>query len=151
MKVILLKDVASVGKKYEVKNVAAGYANNYLIPNHLVEIATKKKIKYAEERQREIEGERRVQEELLAKNFKEVSIGKEIYFASQTVTIINNDNKEMGALIYVEGELNEGLNLKNEAVILLALINGLGTAVLLGQQSVEDTIKSFAYHIARLK
>lgn len=40
MKVILKQDVKGVGKKYEVKNVADGYANNYLIPNKLAEFAS---------------------------------------------------------------------------------------------------------------
>ena len=35
MKVILLKDIKGVGKKFEEKNVSDGYANNLLIPKKL--------------------------------------------------------------------------------------------------------------------
>lgn len=40
MKIILLQDVRSVGIKYDVKDVAAGYARNFLFPNKLAEPAT---------------------------------------------------------------------------------------------------------------
>src|SRR3989344_2689399 len=35
MKIILLKDVKGVGKKFEEKNIADGYAANFLIPKKL--------------------------------------------------------------------------------------------------------------------
>ncbi|MFC1801958.1 50S ribosomal protein L9 [Patescibacteria group bacterium] len=48
MKVILLKDIAKVGKKYEVKDVPDGHALNFLIPNKLVKVATKNSLKSLE-------------------------------------------------------------------------------------------------------
>ena len=44
MKVILLKDVRRVGQHGEIKNVADGYAANFLFPNKLAEPATDAKI-----------------------------------------------------------------------------------------------------------
>jgi large subunit ribosomal protein L9 len=40
MKVILLQDIRGIGKKYEVKDVAEGFAKNYLLPRKLIQPAT---------------------------------------------------------------------------------------------------------------
>jgi len=48
MKVILLKDVEDLGKKYEVKNVKAGHARNFLIPEGLAKLATAEALKWLE-------------------------------------------------------------------------------------------------------
>jgi len=53
MKVILLQDIENVGKKYEVKTVADGYAKNLLFPKKMAQIATENALKWAET-QREI-------------------------------------------------------------------------------------------------
>jgi large subunit ribosomal protein L9 len=44
MKVILLKDVGGVGQRGNVKEIADGYALNFLIPNGLAEQATSEKV-----------------------------------------------------------------------------------------------------------
>ena len=40
MKVIFTEDVPKVGEKWEIKNVATGYARNFLFPKKLAQIAT---------------------------------------------------------------------------------------------------------------
>ena len=77
MKVILLTDVQNVGHKHDVKEVASGYASNFLIPRKLAEIATDIKVKRGSALKKQHEAERKVQEELLSKNvesLKNISI-----------------------------------------------------------------------------
>ena len=62
MKVILLKDTEKLGKKGEIKNVADGYARNFLIPNKLAALATKSELAKLEE-QKKI-GAEKAEEEL---------------------------------------------------------------------------------------
>lgn len=63
MKVILIEDVQNLGKKYDVKEVADGYARNFLIPKNLAKIATKNAILWLET-QKEIL-EKKSQQELV--------------------------------------------------------------------------------------
>lgn len=44
----MLQDVKSLGRKDEIKNVANGYARNFLIPQRLVELATPENVKKLE-------------------------------------------------------------------------------------------------------
>jgi len=61
VKVILLQDVENIGKKNDIKNVADGYARNFLLPKKLAIIATEQAIedlekqKESEAQQAEIE------------------------------------------------------------------------------------------------
>lgn len=48
MKVILIQDVDKLGKIGEVKEVAAGYARNFLIPRKMAKLATPKNLKESE-------------------------------------------------------------------------------------------------------
>ncbi len=72
MKVIFLKDVPRVGKKYDIKEINDGYAMNFLFPQKLAEIATPSAIANLEKRQKNIEIEREVQEDLLNRSLEEI-------------------------------------------------------------------------------
>ena len=50
MKIVLMKDVPNLGAAGEVKEVADGYARNYLMPKGFAVLATKGLIKQAQER-----------------------------------------------------------------------------------------------------
>ncbi len=72
MKVIFLKDIPRVGKRYDVKEINDGYAMNFLLPRKLAEIATPKAIIELEKRKKEIIVEREIQEDLLLRNLEEI-------------------------------------------------------------------------------
>lgn len=67
MKVILLSDVAKVGKKYDIVDVAPGFARNFLFVKGLAEAVTKSNAKRVADLQKKREAEKKRQEELLEK------------------------------------------------------------------------------------
>ena len=70
MKVIFLKDVKGIGKKGEIKNVADGYANNFLFKQGLAIEATPANLK-ALEAQKQKEQRQAAEELANAKKLKE--------------------------------------------------------------------------------
>lgn len=73
MKVILLQDVKKIGKKYEIKNVANGYAMNLLIPQGLVEVANDSNIKKVEAlKVVEVKVKNKIENEII-KNLKKIN------------------------------------------------------------------------------
>ena len=80
MKVILLKDVKNLGKKFEIKKVKDGYARNQLIPKGLAKPATPTALKWLE-LQKEIQ-EKKAEEELKkVQDFVSTIDGLELVFS----------------------------------------------------------------------
>ena len=72
MKVILLRDVAKIGQKFDTKNVSDGYALNFLIPNGLAEMATAKVLSRVDMMKKRDSEEKKIREGLLAKNLADL-------------------------------------------------------------------------------
>jgi large subunit ribosomal protein L9 len=72
MKVILLRDISGVGRRYDVKEVKSGYALNALIPRGEAVAATPAALKRIEAEKATAEAERKVREDLVAKNLTDL-------------------------------------------------------------------------------
>lgn len=132
MKVIFLKDVPKIGRKYETKNVSDGYALNFLIPNKHAVIATpdaEKRIGL--ERSRE-EGERKVQDELLTQNLNQLS--------SVSITLTGKANDK--------GHLFAGLH---AAEIIPALAQQARITIAPEHLALEKPIKEVGEHQVTVK
>ena len=80
MKVILLQDVKSLGKKGEIVNVNDGYARNFLLPKKMAKVADNQAVKELKEQNKsaEIKAQKEYEEAVeLGDKMKEMNI--EIY------------------------------------------------------------------------
>jgi len=144
MKVVLIKNVQNLGNSGEIKNVADGYARNFLIPGGYAKIATKDTIKQAEEleknRKKKAEEDLKTAEELVAKlenvsflikakaeksgklyaaiNSKEISkaLGEKGFSVSEDKIVIKNPIKEVGDHEIVVN-LNHGLEARINVLV----------------------------------
>lgn len=81
MKIILLKDIKGVGKKFEEKNVSDGYALNFLIPRNFAFVANKAGIAKANQfkeqsEKKKGEEEKEIDEKLLKRQEKHEALEK---------------------------------------------------------------------------
>jgi len=124
MKVILLKDVDKIGKKFDVKEVKEGYAMNFLIPQGLAKQATKAALLWVE-MQKEIATKK--EEEGLEEIQKTASTidGRELIF---DVRVGDQDQlfESIGVQKIVEKLKVEGFEVKKTQIELPEPIKELG-------------------------
>ena len=110
MRVIFLKDIPRVGKKYDIKEVNDGYAINFLLPRKLAVVATPKAVAELEMKKKEIAIEREVQEDLLMKNLEEIK-GKVV-----TIKVKADEKGHLFAQVHKE-EIIDGMKEQHHADI----------------------------------
>lgn len=76
MKVLMLKDVKSLGKKDEIKDVNDGHAINFLIPRKLAKIATQNVLKDAELRHQDLQNKENLKRDLIDKTIHSLATEK---------------------------------------------------------------------------
>lgn len=107
MKIILLKNVAKLGRKYETKSVSDGYALNLLIPQGLAISATPDAVKRIGTLREQSEVETKIHEELTSKNLKSLEgltlkiVGKandkgHLFAGLHSIDIVNELVKQAG-------------------------------------------------------
>jgi len=130
MKVILLQDVANVGRRFEVKEVPNGHALNMLIPRRMAEPATPENLKRIEARSAHTAAESAASAETFA------DVASRIEGTTQTLAIEANE----------QGHLFKGI----KAADIAAFLTGQGFPVVVEQVVHEDPIKETGQHAITL-
>jgi large subunit ribosomal protein L9 len=130
MKVILLQDVETLGKKYEVKDVKDGHARNFLLPQKLARAATKEALKWLKD-----------QKEIIEKAAEE-DLKKAQELASKL------DGLELNILVKIggEGQLFESINSQK----ISEKLKEMGFEVKKSQVILKEPIKELGEFLANI-
>jgi large subunit ribosomal protein L9 len=131
MKVILLKDVEGVGKKFEIKEVKSGYGRNFLIQRGLAQPATKEALLWVET-QKEIESKK--SEEDLMK-------------IQQQASTIDGQEIEVPVKVGDEDQLFESVNAQKIA----EKLKEIGFEIKKSQICLEKPIKELGEYPVKIK
>jgi large subunit ribosomal protein L9 len=132
MQVLLLKDVKGLGHAGDIKEVAGGYANNYLLPHNLAQQVTDGAVKQAHEIQ-DAAARKKERKSLEAKALADKVNGQIVTFKAKTG----------------EGERLYG-SITN-ADVATALSKAIGHEVDRKYVEIEHPIKTLGQHIATVK
>ena len=121
MKVILLQDVDKIGKKFEIKTGADGYARNFLFPRDLAKQATSEAIEWLE-----------MQKELLATKSEE-----ELKHVQGLASGLDDLEVPIAVKVGEEGQLFEAINAQKIA----ERLKGMGHEVKKSQIKLQKPLK----------
>lgn len=130
MKVILIKDVARLGRKSEIKEVPSGHALNFLIPRKLAVIATPESLKRLSSQITKLDEQKRSEDEIFANSIKKLSEANVIY-----ATEANE-----------QGHLFKGIS-KDDVV---AHLGAQGIIISKNHLTLDHPIKSLGVHVIPL-
>jgi large subunit ribosomal protein L9 len=131
MKVLLLQNVAKIGRTGEVKEVSEGYAQNFLFPKKLAELATPSRIALLEKAREYEESEKHLRAELLAREIKKL--------ADKTITLTRKVNSS--------GSLFAGVTAED---IKAAIRNSEGILLPVEMIHVRDHLKKTGEHTVEI-
>ncbi len=124
MKIILLQDVKALGKKGDIKEVAGGYAQNFLFPKKLAALGNETAIKEAATKKETEEAHQK--EELIELH----SLAKKIETRQFSLKAKEKGGKLFGAITkkqLVEELKKENLEVLEKCIIIKEAIKKLGT------------------------
>lgn len=126
MKVILLKDVAKLGNKGDIKDVSPNFARNVLLKSRQAALATSDNLKKLESQKAKIEKERSAKEAALAKAAKQLS--------TITLSLTEKANEKGTLFAGVDAKKlahalkkDHGINLETSHILLKEAIKEAGT------------------------
>ena len=128
MKIILLEDVKSLGKKDEIVDVSDGYARNYVLPKKLGVEATSKNLndlKLKKAHEDKVAAEILAQAKELADKMKDESITLSIKVGEGGKTFGSVSSKEIAEAM----KLQLGHNIEKKKIVLKEPIKSLGTHI----------------------
>ncbi|MCP6726694.1 MAG: 50S ribosomal protein L9 [Patescibacteria group bacterium] len=131
MKVLFLKDVKNVGKAREIKEVADGYARNFLIPNKLAKEATKEVLS-------DFENQNEILEEEAEEALKKIQ---------EMATKLDDLEVPLAVKVGDEGQLFESVT----ALKIADTLRGMGYMVKKEQVELEEPIREPGEFPVKLK
>lgn len=131
MKIILLEDVNKLGKKYDIKNVANGYARNFLIPKNLAKPATQANLKW-------LDTQLKIKENKANEDLKKVQ---------DLVSKLDGQEIILPVKVGKEGQLFESVNPKK----IVQKLKENGFNIKKDQIEIKETIKEIGEYPLKIK